>query len=76
MASQPNALAVFLAPKNQMLEQLIHRIKIRQAELHLSLANGIPASWDAYQRMVGEYQGLQLALDMVDNMLDEEKNQE
>jgi hypothetical protein len=59
-----------------MLEQLIHRIKIRQAELHLSLANGIPASWDAYQRMVGEYQGLQLALDMVDNMLDEEKNQE
>jgi hypothetical protein len=59
-----------------MLEQLIHRIKIRQAELHVSLANGIPATWDAYQRMVGEHQGLQLVLDMVDNMLDEEKNQE
>ena len=59
-----------------MLEQLIHRVKVRQAELHVSLANGIPATWDVYQRMVGEYQGLQLALDMIDNMLDEEKNQE
>ena len=59
-----------------MLESLIHRIKIRQAELHLSLAQGVPASWDGYQRMVGEYQGLQLTLDMIDAMLDEEKNQD
>jgi hypothetical protein len=59
-----------------MLEQLIHRIKIRQAEMHVSLAQGIPATWDAYQRMVGEYQGLQITLDMIDNMLDEEKNQD
>ena len=59
-----------------MLEQLIHRIKIRQAEMHVSLAHGIPASWDQYQRMVGEYQGLQLALDMIDSMLEEEKNQD
>jgi hypothetical protein len=59
-----------------MLEALIHRIKIRQAELHLSLAQGVPASWDGYQRMVGEYQGLQLTLDMIDAMLDEEKNQD
>ena len=59
-----------------MLEALIHRIKIRQAELHVSLAQGIPATWDGYQRMVGEYQGLQLTLDMIDNMLEEEKNQD
>ena len=59
-----------------MLEVLIHRIKIRQAELHVSLAQGIPATWDGYQRMVGEYQGLQITLDMIDNMLEEEKNQD
>ena len=44
--------------------------------MHVSLAHGIPASWDQYQRMVGEYQGLQLALDMIDSMLEEEKNQD
>jgi hypothetical protein len=59
-----------------MLEQLIHRIKIRQAELQMALAHGVPSTWDGYQRMVGEYQGLQLTLDMIDNMLDEEKNQD
>ena len=59
-----------------MLEALIHRVKVRQAELHLSLARGIPVTWEGYQRMVGEYQGLQLTLDMIDNMLEEEKNQD
>ena len=59
-----------------MLEQLIHRIKVRQAEIHVSLAQGVPASWDGYQRMVGEYQGLQATLDMIDNMLDEDKNRD
>lgn len=57
-----------------MIEQLIHRIKIRQAELQMSLAAGIPATWDGYQRMVGEHQGLQLTLTIIENMLEEEKN--
>ena len=59
-----------------MIEQLIHRIKVRQAELHIALAQGIPATWEAYQRMVGEHQGLQGAMDMIDAMLEEEKNQD
>jgi len=59
-----------------MIEALIHRIKIRQSELHLSLATGTPMTWEAYQRMVGEYQGLQLAMDMIDSMLEEEKNRD
>ena len=57
-----------------MIEQLIHRIKVRQAELQVSLAQGMPMTWEAYQRMVGEFQGLQTALDLIDNMLEEEKN--
>lgn len=59
-----------------MIEQLIHRIKVRHAELHVAVANGAPATWDSYQRMVGEYHGLQRALDMIDAMLEEEKNQD
>jgi len=57
-----------------MIETLIHRIKIRQSELQASLAVGTPITWEAYQRMVGEYQGLQSTLDMIDNMLEEEEN--
>ena len=59
-----------------MIDQLIHRIKIRQAEIQVSLAAGMPMNWESYQRMVGEFQGLQSAMDMIDNMLDEEKNQD
>ena len=57
-----------------MIEQLIHRIKVKQAEISLSLCVGSVMTWEAYQRIVGTYQGLQDALDMIDNMLEEEKN--
>jgi hypothetical protein len=59
-----------------MIEQLIHRIKVRQAELQVALAHGSVPNWESYQRIVGTYQGLQDAMDMIDNMLDEEKNQD
>ena len=59
-----------------MIEQLIHRIKVRQAELQISLAAGNAMTWEAYQRMVGEHQGLQTAMDMIDSMLEEEKNRD
>ena len=59
-----------------MIEQLIHRIKVRQAELQMSLAGGNAMTWEAYQRMVGEHQGLQTAMDMIDSMLEEEKNRD
>jgi len=59
-----------------MIEQLIHRIKLRQAEIAMALALGSAGSWDVYQRMVGENIGLQKTMDMIDFMLDEEKNKE
>ena len=59
-----------------MIEALIHRIKVRQAELQLSLAVGMASTWEAYQRMVGEHQGLQTTLDILDSMLEEERNQD
>jgi hypothetical protein len=59
-----------------MIEALIHRIKVRQAELQVSLAAGMPATWEAYNRMVGEHQGLQSVMDMIDAMLEESSNQD
>lgn len=59
-----------------MISQLIHVVTVRQAELRQSLALGNCFNWEAYQRMVGEYQGLQYALDSLNNLLDEERNQE
>ena len=59
-----------------MIEALIHRIKVRQAELQVSLAAGMPATWEAYHRVVGEHQGLQSVMDMIDAMLEESRNQD
>jgi hypothetical protein len=57
-----------------VIEQLIHRIKVRQAELQLSLAQGTPVNWETYQRMVGEWQGLEATLSMINNMLEENES--
>jgi len=57
-----------------MIEALIHRIKIRQSELQVSIALGTPMSWEAYQRMVGEHQGLQATLEMIDDLLEEKED--
>lgn len=59
-----------------MIASIIHVIKLRQAEIAKSLAVGTAFNWESYQRMVGEHQGLQFALDSIDKLLDEEKNQE
>ena len=59
-----------------MIEQLIHLIKVRQAEIHIALATGGAVTWEAYQRMVGEYQGLETALTMIDNIISERDERE
>jgi hypothetical protein len=56
-----------------MIEALIHRLKIRQTELSMALAQGIPQSYEAYTRMVGECVGVQYVLDTIDDMLEEDK---
>ena len=59
-----------------MIASVIHVAKLRQAEIAHSLALGNAFNWEAYQRMVGEHQGLQFVLDSIDKLLDEERNQE
>ncbi len=55
-----------------MIGALIHVIKERQATLRLSLAQGSAPNFEAYQRLVGEYQGLQWLLDTIDAKLAEQ----
>jgi hypothetical protein len=58
------------------LNDLISGIKTSQSEIALSLANGNAPTWEAYQRMVGEYQGLQSSLDILNNLLREDDEHE
>ena len=58
------------------LNDLISGIKASQSEIALSLANGNAPTWEAYQRMVGEYRGLQDALDILNNLLREDDEYE
>ncbi len=51
---------------------LIGALRLRQAEISQSLAAGNAASWEAYQRMVGEFLGLKKALDVIDELLRDE----
>jgi hypothetical protein len=57
-----------------MIKPLIHLITTKQSEIAKATAEGVPQTWDIYQRMVGECQGLQLVLDMINNLLEEERN--
>jgi hypothetical protein len=54
------------------VSDLIGKIKERRLELALSLADGYAINIESYHRMVGTYQGLGEALDILDNILNDE----
>ena len=51
------------------VSDLIASIKHSQSEISLSLAQGNAPTWESYQRMVGRYQGLGEALEILNNLL-------
>ena len=52
---------------------LIGIIKVKQQEIAVALANGNASTWEAYQRLVGQHVGLQEALSIINQLLEEEK---
>jgi hypothetical protein len=44
-----------------------------QADIATSLANGNANSYEVYQRLVGEYRGLEQALKAIDQLLTEDQ---
>jgi alcohol dehydrogenase class IV len=57
------------------ISDLISAVKARQDEIAKALALGSASNWDAVQRLVGEVQGLQRALDIINNLLEKEENE-
>lgn len=53
------------------LSDLIGGIKSRQMEISASLTAGNAANWEAYHRMVGHHSGLQEALNILNNLMEE-----
>lgn len=53
--------------------QLIGILKGLQADIATSLANGNANSYEVYQRLVGEYRGLEQALKAIDQLLTEDE---
>jgi hypothetical protein len=57
------------------LGDLIAGIKASQTAISLALAHGKAPNWDAYNRLTGQYQGLQDALDILNNLMKEDENE-
>jgi hypothetical protein len=57
------------------LSDLIGGIKARQAEIASSLVAGNATNWESYTRLVGHNAGLQEALDILNNLMEEDKNE-
>ena len=59
-----------------LLADFIGRIKQRQERIAESLVEGNAVTFEAYQRLVGQHQGLEEALFIINQLLEEEKNVE
>lgn len=57
------------------IEDFIGVIKVRQAEIASSLVAGNAVNFETYQRLVGQHQGLEEALTILNNLLKEEDEQ-
>ena len=55
-----------------MVVDLIGKLKNRQLEIALSLADGGAINIESYQRLVGVNQGLGEALDFINELLEED----
>ena len=51
------------------VEDFIGAIKVRQAEIASSMIAGNVVNFETYQRLVGQYAGLQEALEILNNLL-------
>lgn len=54
---------------------LIDAVKAEQAKIAESLVAGHVINFETYQRLVGQHQGLQLTLDILNNLLEEKDDE-
>ena len=53
---------------------LIARIKVEQSKITEVLHAGTPVNFESYQRLVGHYQGLDEALNIINQLLQEDED--
>ncbi len=58
----------------KLLNDLISAVKVRQNEITEALAAGQAKDFEAYQRLVGRFQGLKESIEIL-NQLMEDKNE-
>jgi hypothetical protein len=59
-----------------LLADFIGRLKVKQAEIGSSLVQGYAINFETYQRLVGQHQGLEEALSILNQLIEEERNVE
>lgn len=59
----------------RILNDLISAVKARQADLQQSLVEGYAINYESYQRVVGQYAGLQESLNILDNLMKEKDDE-
>ena len=60
----------------QIINKFITELKAEQALVVESMVTGNFANFESYQRYVGQHQGLQEALNIINNLLEEDENVE
>lgn len=58
------------------IDQVIALIEKRKTAISESLGDGHASSFDAYRSLVGQRQGLQSALDIINDLLEEKEKDE
>lgn len=58
------------------VSDLIGAIEVRKSAIAQSLVNGNAVTFEAYQRLVGQHQGLEEALVILNDLLKEEDSDE
>jgi len=56
----------------RLVEDLVGAIKIRQEKIAQALVNGNAVNFETYQRLVGQHQGLEEALVILNDLLKED----
>ena len=59
-----------------LLADFVGRVKVEKAAIADALAKGNASSWEVYHRLVGRHQGLEEALNIINQLLEEERNVE
>lgn len=55
---------------------LISKIQTEQGKISQALVDGHAVNFETYQRLVGQHQGLELALSLLNQMLEEDATRE